>query len=132
FGRPKALASVELILLSSGNPDLNVVTDLLSRIVIEDPQQGDLIQGGRLIVSGLARPSNSKPLLAELITGEGKVVGMRVFDTEDGPENEHHPFLVEVPYTVTEPTWARLVIRERGERIPGTIYLSSLEILLSP
>ena len=135
FGRPQALSSVDLILLSSGPADFNVVTDLLTPLVIKEPQPGALIQGGTLIVSGFGRPTTSQPFLAELITQEGKIVGMRLFDVEEASDeapNQHRPFLVEVPYTVTEPTWVRLIIRERGERIPGTIFLTSLELLISP
>jgi hypothetical protein len=132
FGRPKAVSSVDVILLSSGTADLNVVTDFLTHIVIKDPKEGDLIQGGTLIVTGQARPTTDQSFLAELIAEDGRVVGMRLFDAADGDENEHRPFVVEVPFSVTVPTKVRLIIRERTTRIPGTIFLVSVEITVSP
>lgn len=132
FNRPKTMVSVDLILLSTGTADLNIPTDFLAHLAIKDPQEGDLIQGGNVIVSGLARPTTGLSFLAELIDEKGQVVGQRLFDADPGPENEFRPFFVEIPYTVTEPTRVRLVIYERTERIPGTIYLVSMEILISP
>jgi hypothetical protein len=132
FGRPKAIASVDVILLATGTADLNIVTDFLAHVMIKDPQEGDLIQGGTLTVSGAARPTTDQSFLAELIAEDGRVVGMRLFDAGEGLETDHRPFIAEIPYTVTEPTRVRLVIRERSSRIPGTIYLVSMEILISP
>lgn len=132
FGRPKALTSVDLLLLSAGAPDPNPPGDHLEAVVIKDPLPGALVQGGRLILSGLARPTNDPVLIVELITEKGKVVGTRLVEVPAGPANVHRPFIVEVPYTVSEPTWARLSIRARGSRIPGNAYLTSLEVYLSP
>lgn len=132
FGRTKALTSVEVILLSSGTADLNPITDNRSRLVIKEPRQDDLIQGGSLIVSGLARPVHDLPLMAELVTEAGAIVGFRLVDVPDGHPEDYRPFLVQISYSVTEPTRARLVIRESGIRILGIIHLVSQEVLLSP
>lgn len=132
FNRPKAMISVDVILLSTGTADLNIPTDFLAHLTIKDPKEGDLIQGGNVIVSGLARPTTDQSFLAELIDEKGQVVGQRLFDPDPGAENDFRPFFVEIPYEVTEPTRVRLVISERTERIPGTIYLVSMEILISP
>jgi hypothetical protein len=83
-------------------------------------------------VTGLARPSAETSLVAELIGENGQVVGQRVFDVGIDSGSGHLPFTVDILYSVDEPTWVLLIIRERGERIPGTVYLISLEVLLSP
>jgi hypothetical protein len=132
FGRPIALASVDLILLSEGASDINVPGDGLERIYIRQPVAGTLIQGGRVVLEGDARPVTNQPLVVELVNERGGVVGSRVLPVAAGPANQHRPFFIEVPYEVNEPTWVRLTIRERGERIPGTAYLSSVNILLGP
>lgn len=131
-GRTTALSSVELVLLSSGQADYNAVIDLLADVVIQDPLPNALIQGGSLVVTGLARPSTDLNLVAELITESGQVVGQRVFNVARTMPPGHMPFIVEIPFNVSEPTWVLLVIRERGERIPGITYLTSTEVLLSP
>ena len=132
FGRTKALTSVELILLASGTADLNPITDNRSRFVIKEPKQDDLIQGGTLIVTGLARPVHDLPLMAELVTETGQIVGFRLVNVPSGHPEDHRPFIVQINYNVTEATRARLIIRESGQRIQGTIHLVSQEVLLSP
>ena len=131
-GRTTALSSIELVLLASGQPDYNPVLDRSASVIIQQPLFGNLVQGGAVLVSGLARPSTGFSLVAELIGETGQVVGQRVFDVQGGIALEHAPFSVEIPYNVDEPTWVLLIIRERGERIPGIIYLISTEVLLSP
>ncbi len=39
---------------------------------------------------------------------------------------------VEVPYQVSAPTWARVLVTERGIRRPGPLTVTSVEVLLSP
>lgn len=132
FNRPKSMISVDVILLSTGTADLNIPTDFLAHVSIKDPKEGDLIQGGNLVISGLARPTTDQSFLVELIDEKGQVVGQRLFDPDPGPVNDFRSFFVEIPYTVTEPTRVRLVIYERTERIPGSIYIVSMEIVISP
>ncbi len=132
FGRARALASVDLILLTEGVPDLTIPGDRAERLLIEEPQPGALVQGGVVVLAGQARPISKQSLVAEIITEDGRVVGTRLVDIPAGPVSEHRHFLVEIPYSVTEPTWVRIILRERGDRIPGTAYLSSVEVLLSP
>lgn len=133
FNRLLAFNSVDLVLLSFGENDINPAGNLSERILIAEPASNKLIQGGNLVVSGQARPSSDLPLLVELTTSTGKVVGYRQASVTPSADGSYVPFSVEVPYAVTEPTWVRLSVREdSGGRIGGTIYLTSLEVLLSP
>ena len=133
YGRVIARATSEIILLAEGQGDANIATDVLAPIVIQQPSSEVLIQGGVLHVSGLARTAGERPLLVELIAPDGRVVGWRlagVLPTETG---EHHPFEVDIPYRVDEPTWVRLTVSERGGgNLPGALNIASLLILLSP
>ena len=131
-GQVMALASVDLILLSIGDPDLNPSGDLLERIVIQAPEPDVLVQGGTLRVSGLARPLTEKALMVELRAVDGRVLGSRQVEVILPDSGGHGIYAIDVPYTVNEPTPARLFVWELGERIPGIAYLSSLELLLSP
>jgi len=132
YGRPLALTSEDLILLSMGENDLNPPGDLLETIVIQQPTSKQLIQGEKLIVSGLARTSGDRMLLVELVAPDGRVVGSRLAEITPSPDGGHSTFAAEVPYDVSAPTWVRLVVSERGERLPGVVNLSSVEVLLSP
>jgi hypothetical protein len=133
YGRISALASVDVILLSLGESDLNQPGDFLETIVIEEPTENALIQGGTLRVSGLVRPRTDKPLVIELQTVDGRIAGIfHMVHVTESTDGRHGTFAVDVPYTVTDPTKVRLVIWERGGHIPGIAHLSSLEVMLSP
>jgi hypothetical protein len=116
-----------------GEADLNPPGPLTESIVIQEPLPSKLIQGGKVFVSGLARVSSDLPLLIELITKDGSVVGYRQAGVTVDPAGAHTPFMIEVPYQVYEPTWVRLTVKEMSSgRIEGIIELTSLEVLLSP
>ncbi len=133
YGRLIALNSVDLILLSVGEADVTSGGDLLDPIIIRQPVANTLIQGGTVTVSGMVRQSSDKPLLVELVDAKGAVVGYRQASVMPSADGSHTPFLVEVAYTVTGPTWVRLIVREESTgRIAGTIHLSSVEVLLGP
>jgi hypothetical protein len=132
FNRLVSVASTDLILLSLGRADVNPSGDLLENIVINAPEGNALIQGGILRASGLARMRTSQPLLIELETTDGKIVGTRQANLTPVPDSTYGTFAVDVPYQVSSPTRARLKIWEPGDRIPGIVYLSSVEVLLGP
>ena len=72
-------------------------------------------------------------MLIELITAAGKVVGYRQAAIYLDPEGGYAPFSVEIPYAVKEPTWVRLTVKLNSpNRIPGVVYATSFEVLLSP
>jgi hypothetical protein len=133
YGRINALASVSLILLSHGNADINPSGSLSEPIIIQEPAPRAFIQGGKIQVSGMARPQGKDPLLIEMIGTDGKYIGPSRFVTLGAPGSDGYvPFTADVPYSVTSTTWTLLVITDRGDRIPGPTHLSSIEILLSP
>jgi hypothetical protein len=132
YGRTAALTSVDVILLSLGESDLNSPGDLLEDIVIKDPHPNALIQGGTLRVSGLARLHGDQPLMIELKTSEGKIVGTRQVAVLPSGEGQFGDFAIDVPFNVTAPTRVRLAVWEPGDPIPGIAHLSSLEVMLSP
>ena len=131
LGRAVSVNSVDLILLAMGPSDITPTGDLEEPIVIREPTSNHLIQGGTVIVSGLAKPSE-QVMLAELVTSDGTVVGYsEVFLTPD-PDGAYVPFSLEVPYNVASGTWVRLQLSESGVRIPGVEHLASVEVYLSP
>lgn len=132
FGGIQALASVDLILLSVGPAEVNPAGDRLEEIVFDQPQPNALIQGGKLRVSGLARLRNAYPLFIELHSADGKIIGTRQVAVETPPGGGYGIFTTDVPYTVSAPTKARLVVWEVAEKIPGMVHLSSVEVMLSP
>lgn len=133
YGRVIAMASSDVLLLSIGEDDLNQPGDLLENIVIREPIPNRLVQGGNVIVSGLARVSGNNPLVVEMIGTDGQRVGSsRLVSVAPDPDGKHSPFVIDVPYSVNKPTWVRLTVSVQDGRIPGVTHLSSVEILLSP
>ena len=133
YGRTMSLASTDVILLSLGESDINQPGDLKEKIIIKEPKVNALIQGGEVHVSGMAQPVSDKPLVIELQTTDGRIVGIshmvHVVEAEVGSRGE---FAVDVPYSIEDSIRVRLVVWERGDRIPGVVHLSSLEVMLSP
>jgi len=132
YGRPKALAAEDLILLALGDNDINPPGDLLAPIVIQEPLPDVLIQGDKLTVSGLVRSAVDSPLLIELVTTDGKLIVNRLAGIAPEPVGGHRLFAAEIPFKVTSPTWVRIIVSERGGRLPGATQLTSIEVLLSP
>jgi len=131
YGRPQYLSSVDLILLSTGLTRLNSY-DLQEKIVLEQPVDFDEIEGGSLIVSGIARGPKDKPVLVEILDSSGKVISQGKFEIIVLPDEDFGLFGGELVYKVDVPIWARLVLRLQGARIPGIEHMYSIELYLSP
>jgi hypothetical protein len=131
-GSLQSVSSVELILGSDGDQDLNLPQDLLEDIVLESPPANRLIQDGKMRISGLARTRSSQPLMIEIITSDGKIVGTRQVSMTLSEDNSYGTFAIDVPYTISNTQRARVQVWEPGDRIPGIVNLSSVEVLLSP
>jgi hypothetical protein len=133
-GRRIALASVDLILQLTGENYTTASSPDYQPYLVRFPLPGEVISGGTLHISGLARPVNNTPLVIELIDEGGQVVGSTQVQVASPTGNlSHTPFFVDVPYRVTGSTPVRLTIRqESNNRVPGTVALNSELILLEP
>lgn len=132
YGRTVALNSVPLILLSVGEADIVPPMDVLAPIVIQEPTRKTLIQGGKVLVSGMARPNGPNPLLVQLITADGRQVGFRLAGVETPQPGAYGPFAVEVPYQISDPIKVLLTVSEGADSITDVIHLASIEVMLSP
>lgn len=132
FGRVTSVNAVPLVLMALGEADIILPADVSAPIVIQQPAPMTLVQGKKLIASGLARSGGDTYLMLQLITQEGKVVGKRVTDIQPADNGGMGTFTAEVPYDVTEVTPALLVVWQGEGSMANVIYLSSVEVLLSP
>ena len=131
YGRPVSINSTDLLLLSMGVSAITPVSWKTEPIVIRQPTPNQLIQGGKVIVSGLVKPSEDF-LLVELVAVDGAIVGYRQVFVTPAPDGSYVEYAVEVPYEVDAPTWVRLRVSESGTPITGMEHLSSGEVLVSP
>lgn len=131
-GRLQSVSSVDLILQSVGIQDLNQPHDQLEDIYLETPKPNRLIQDGSMRVSGMARTRSAQPLRIEIQTSNGKIVGTRQVSVIPSTDYSYGTFMIDVPFTVDKTNRALVQVWEPGDRIPGIINLSSVEVLLSP
>jgi len=132
YGRISALNSVRLLLLSAGYAEINPPGNLDERCTLDKPSAGMYISKGMLAVSGQMRPFNDQPLVIELVTPSGAVVGSKMVAIQPAPDYGAVPFEAEISYSLPTAAWVRLTLRQSDERIGGTMYLYSREVYLNP
>ena len=133
YNRPIAISSVDLILLSIGRNEINPSDPVPEPYLIRSPRHDETVQGGLLTIEGLARPVNDSPLILELMADDGALVASQTFNVPaPSGDQSHSPFTLQVPYQVSGSTPVRLILRQEGSRIPGSVALSSETILLEP
>jgi hypothetical protein len=133
FGRLVDVNSLNLILISIGQSELNPPTALWQRLIIEEPAPNALIQGGKLIISGRALPNDpEQPLRVMLVGEDGRVLGQRLAGVQYEKAGDYGAYVAEVPYTVDGLTPALLVIYEEGGLVSDIAHLSSAPVILAP
>lgn len=131
-GRLTAVYSVHLLLMGDGPSIVYPPGNLREHCVIEQPSAGKRASGGVLNVSGIVRPFNSQPLVVELTDPEGNLLGAQIVPVTPAADDSFVPFSVSIPYTITRGMTALLTVSQPDDRIPGTMYLYSQEVLLNP
>lgn len=128
-GRLQALNSVRLLLMSSGTNEINPPGNPSEPVGVFSPKLEDAASGGVLNLRGDVWPFNLNPVILELIGPDGKSLGLRILTIE-----HLNPQLFEttIPYKVSDPTLAHLIIRQDDDRMDGMFYLYSQEVLLNP
>ena len=128
-GRIQSLNSVRLLLLSSGVNEITPPGNPSEPVGVFSPLEEDLVSGGVLSLRGDVWPFNLNPVILELVDPDGRSMGLRILNMD-----HLNPQLFEttIPYKVSEPTSARLTIRQDDDRIDGLFYVYSQEILLNP
>lgn len=121
---------MRVLLLSIGKDEITPEGDPSERAVFYEPPKKDAVaQDGVLNVDGRLLPFNDQPVILELIDSEGKTLGLRVLDFDGTGEQL---FTTTIPYKVSEPTMARLFLRQEDDRLDGYIYIYSQEVTLNP
>lgn len=132
YGRVTSVSSVNLILLSQGGSEVNPPGDTLASIYIQAPRYMEIITGGECNAVGYARRASDQTLTAELITDDGRILASSPVEIDPFYPGKHAHFTVKLPYEVNGTTFALLIIREPGDRIPGDQALSSTRVVLTP
>ena len=128
-GRIQALNSVRLLLISSGENEITPAGNPSEPVGVTSPLPEEEVSGGVLSVSGDVWPFNLQPIIFELTDPNGKSLGLRIVTVE---VTTPQIFETTIPYKVSEPTLARLTIRQDDDRMGGYFYIYSQEVLLNP
>lgn len=134
YNRTIALTSVDLILLQLGSTKITPPKDLTEPYIMRKPRAEATIEGGVIVVEGLARILSTSPILIECVDQDGNIVGDAQIELE-APNQilSHIPFEAFIPYSVKESTNVRITVRQDSDsRLPGTLYLFSFEVTLEP
>ena len=128
-GRIQSLNSVHVLLLSSGTNEITPSGNPSEPIGVVSPPLDEAVSGGVLSVKGDVWPFNLNPMILELVGPNKQSIGLRILTL-----NNLNPQLMDttIPYKVSEPTLARLTIRQEDDRINGLFYVYSQEVLLNP
>lgn len=129
-GRAQSLITVPILLLSSGVSQINPAGNTIyERIALSNPPAEATASGGVLQVEGEMLPYNRQPFILELITTEGRSVGLRVL-TVSG--SDWQSFTTTLPYKVEASTPARLFAHQADDVLNGPAYIYSQPITLNP
>jgi len=129
LGRLQSLNSVRVLLLSSGINEINPPGNPSEPVGVFSPLEEDEISGGVLNIRGDVWPFSLNPIILELIDEDGRSMGLRILNMEN---LQPQLFETTLPYKVSEPTLARLTIRQDDDRMDGLFYVYSQEVLLNP
>jgi len=128
-GRLQAMNSVRILLLSEGVNEITTPGNPSEPVGLFSPTRTQEVSGGVLTLKGDIWPVNLEPVILELIDPDGKSLGLRILTVDT---LQPQLFETTIPYRVTEPTAARLIIRQDDDRMEGLFYAFSREILLNP
>jgi hypothetical protein len=133
FKRMISLSSVTVILMKVGENRNNPPLVSIEPYIIDLPEAREIIQGGKLLVSARANPVNTSPVIVELIGEDRQVLASASLKVPaPSGRSTHTNFVTELEYRVQAKTSGRLTVRQEGERIPGTVWLASVEVILEP
>lgn len=124
-----ALRSVQLTLLTDGKAHITT-TSQSSWLTITAPTPMETISGGNLVVEGTITPITQKPIIFELTTEKGAVIGSKQLAVEE-PGNAQS-FKIPLTYTTTITRTVRLVIRQTIDPYAANVILDSLPVILNP
>jgi hypothetical protein len=131
-GNTIALGATHLLLTPEGYEEITPRGVLNERCIFFNPVPSATITGGTLAVSGTYLPFNTEPLILELVTENGMIVGSQWLEVPSASGSEPIPFNAEITYSVDAQMQAYLVARQFDDRINGMMYLFSQPVILNP
>lgn len=126
------LASVGVMLVSSGPTAVVPVRPHPEDIAIAQPRPAQTIRGGLLHVEGFALASFEQTLLVELYDADSNLVASQPVIVAAPDLGQPGPFVADMPYSVTASGPARVIVRDISPAYGGDVHLASVEVDLNP
>lgn len=135
--RIQALNTLPILLYSVGTSQVNPPGNIIyERIAMDGFKEKQEFFGGEVVLKGRIWPVNEQPFVAELLSIEGKPLGTRILSM-NGIDTQ--PFETVIPYSVSEPTPARLTFRQENPllgisdpELGKLVYVYTIEVMLNP
>lgn len=131
-GQLDHLSSVDLTLLSLGNPRIHHTIHGPEKLQINSPYENEIIKGDSVTVSGVGWPDTDEPLHVELINSAGEIIGSGLFKFTPHEIGVAAGFEIEINYQVDSFQVARIAVYEMSDTIPGMLHYSSVPVYLRP
>jgi len=129
--RTVAVRSVLMTLVSTGEPTLNPPASNEPWSSITQPQAGEEVSGGELLVTGSVTPISNRPITFELISDSSRVIGSSQLSVLT--PDEELDFEVTLYYSyIKETTNVRLVIRQNFYPYDEAAILDSVILSVAP
>ena len=130
--RDLALASIE-VTLSQQDAEIKPPEDENADFLITSPERESTLVSGTTIITGWIRPKNANPVIFELITDTGGVIGTQQLLIPNNFADPYFPFDITFSYiTLSRTRDVRLTVRQRDTDIPGTLWLGSMHLWGAP
>jgi hypothetical protein len=131
-GRMSHLATVDLILLSAGDPLIHPGFDGPEKLAIIEPKEGAVASGGTLAVRGAGWVDSDLPVTISLVDRAGNILGSAEVPVDAPEVGELGTFEATIAYSVGFSQYARVFVTEHSPEISDLVHVSSHEIYLKP
>jgi hypothetical protein len=127
------LATVNLTLLTRGNPQVHPALHGPEKLAIFYPRPEAIVSGGTVLIQGAGWVDADVPLTVTVTDHDGAVLGSTEVRLDADHPGELGQFKVEVAYEASVPQWGRIAVAEPSAGpIPGLIHYNSVEVWLRP
>ncbi len=127
------LNTVDLILLSTGNPLVHPALHGPEKLAIFTPRKEAIVSGGTVYVQGAGWVNSDTPLTVSILDRNGEILGSTEVELDAPAIGLLGTFQVEVPYQTSFSQWAHVAVSEPStNQIPGLIHFTSVEVWLEP
>lgn len=131
YHRPQALRSALLTLTPDGNASLQGQAASEPWLTLTEPEPLATISGGQCRLQGIVIPQTGKPVIFELITDTGGVIGTAQLAVETPGEPADFDLTLYYDF-ITKARNVRLVVRQTADGYPTPVILDSLPLTVAP